>query len=103
MSANNDYEKAVEWLDKNNHTLANAKASKVGSRTAAEGLITLARSANLTAAVLVEVNCETDFVSRNQTFRDLATAVADTAVASILTHPHTGAVMKDLDIAALKE
>jgi len=104
VSTNNDYEKAVQWLDQNNHLLASAKASKVGSRTAAEGLIAVARSSNLKTAVLVELNCETDFVSRNQTFRDLAAAVADTTVASLSHSKDTAAgAIKDLDVAALKE
>lgn len=52
-----------------------AKADKKAGRIAAEGLIVL-REAEY-AAVLVEVNCETDFVAKGDDFRQFAGAVAD--------------------------
>ena len=45
-----------------------AKADKKASRVAAEGVIATAASADGKAAVLVEVNCETDFVARGDDF-----------------------------------
>src|SRR5215467_1079516 len=58
-----------------------AKADKKATRVAAEGVIALARAPDSPAAALVEVNCETDFVAREQDFRAFAQAVADCALA----------------------
>jgi elongation factor Ts len=59
-----------------------AKADKKAARVAAEGVIALARSVDGLTAVMVEVNCETDFVAREQDFRAFAEAVATEALAS---------------------
>jgi elongation factor Ts len=58
-----------------------AKADKKATRVAAEGVVAIARSAEAQAAALVEINCETDFVAREQDFRAFAQAVADCALA----------------------
>ena len=62
-----------------------AKADKKAARVAAEGVVVAEKSADGKSAVLVEVNCETDFVAREAEFRDFATAVAKTALAGRLT------------------
>ena len=74
---NGNMEEAVEFLRKNGQ----AKAEKKANRIAAEGLCTVVRKDDKTAAV-VEVNSETDFVAKNDTFRDFVTAVATQAVNS---------------------
>ncbi len=71
---NGDMDAAVEYLRKNGQ----AKAEKKASRIAAEGLCTVVVDGN-TAAV-VEVNSETDFVAKNETFRDFVKDVANQAV-----------------------
>ncbi|MGH8269532.1 MAG: translation elongation factor Ts [Steroidobacteraceae bacterium] len=58
-----------------------AKADKKATRIAAEGVIAIERSADGLAAAMVEVNCETDFVAREQDFRAFSKAVAGRAVA----------------------
>jgi elongation factor Ts len=58
-----------------------AKADKKATRIAAEGVIAVERSADGLAAAMVEVNCETDFVAREQDFRAFAKAVAARTVA----------------------
>jgi len=58
-----------------------AKADKKAARVAAEGVVAMARSGDARAAALVEVNCETDFVAREQDFRAFAQAVAEGALA----------------------
>jgi len=58
-----------------------AKADKKATRVAAEGVVALARAGDSPVAALVEVNCETDFVAREQDFRAFAQAVADCALA----------------------
>ena len=57
-----------------------AKADKKAARVAAEGVIVVERSADGHAAAMVEVNCETDFVAREQDFRAFAQAVAAMAL-----------------------
>jgi elongation factor Ts len=59
-----------------------AKADKKATRVAAEGVVVIARSPDARTAALVEVNCETDFVAREQEFRAFAQAVADCALAT---------------------
>ena len=70
-------DEAVEFLRKNGQ----AKAEKKASRIAAEGLCTVVVKDDTTAAV-VEVNSETDFVAKNETFQNFVKAVATQAVNS---------------------
>ena len=71
-----DLEAAVDWLRKKGL----AAAAKKASRVAAEGLIGLAvQGVN---GVLVEVNCETDFVARNPQFQAAVQEVAALALSS---------------------
>ena len=74
---NGDMDEAVEYLRKNGQ----AKAEKKAGRIAAEGLCTVAMDGDKTAAV-VEVNSETDFVAKNETFREFVDAVAKQALGS---------------------
>jgi elongation factor Ts len=59
-----------------------AKADKKAGRVAAEGTIAMARSADGKQAVLVEVNCETDFVAKGDDFTAFASKVAERALAT---------------------
>ena len=56
-----------------------AKADKKASRVAAEGTVAIERSGS--DAVLIEVNCETDFVARSDEFQDFARLLARSALA----------------------
>ena len=71
-----DIEVAMEWLRKSGL----AKADKKAGRVAAEGRIVAAQVAG--KAVLVEVNCETDFVTKNPDFVKFSDAVAEVALKS---------------------
>ncbi len=68
-----DMEAAMDWLRKKGL----AKAAKKSSRTAAEGLVSIAVSG--TKGAVVEVNAETDFVARNAEFQEFVNKV--TAIA----------------------
>lgn len=70
-------DEAVEYLRKNGQ----AKAEKKAGRIAAEGLCSVTVKDDKTAAV-VEVNSETDFVAKNETFQEFVKAVATQAVNS---------------------
>ncbi len=68
-----DIEAAIEQLRKTGQ----AKAEKKAGRAAAEGQIVIRHSDDNRTAVMVEINCETDFVAKDENFRQFATAVAD--------------------------
>jgi elongation factor Ts len=67
-----DIDKAVEIL----RVKGQASAAKRGGRTAAEGVISSYIHAGDQIGVLVEVNCETDFVARTEQFQEFARQVA---------------------------
>ncbi len=75
---NGNMDEAVEFLRKNGQ----AKAEKKASRIAAEGIARAAIEGN--TAVVVEVNSETDFVAKNETFQTFVESVAKQALASPL-------------------
>jgi elongation factor Ts len=70
--ANGDAEKALEIL----RVRGQAKAAKRGEREAGEGVVTSYIHSNHRIGVLVEVNCETDFVARNDEFKHFARDIA---------------------------
>ncbi|NOQ89951.1 MAG: elongation factor Ts [Gammaproteobacteria bacterium] len=69
-----------------------AKADKKAGRVAAEGRVVIALSEDKKSAAVVEVNCETDFVSGGDDFLSFVTSIAKTALNN-----------KPADIAALSE
>jgi elongation factor Ts len=70
--AGGDFDKAVEIL----RVKGAAKSAKRGERGAGEGVVESYLHATGKIGVLVEVNCETDFVARTDDFRDFAREVA---------------------------
>ena len=70
-----DMEAAIDWL----RTKGLSTAAKKSGRVAAEGLIGVASAANRGA--MVEVNAETDFVARNETFQNFVAEVARVVLA----------------------
>jgi elongation factor Ts len=66
-----DIDKAVEFLREKGLS----KAEKKAGRVAAEGLTTYKIKGN--TAVLLEVNCETDFVAKNEDFRSFIDQLSD--------------------------
>lgn len=67
----NDIKKATEWLREKGI----AKAAKKAGRIAAEGLSTAIVEGN--KAVILEINCETDFVAKNEKFQKFVSDVAN--------------------------
>jgi elongation factor Ts len=70
-----DMEAAIDWLRKKGLSAA----AKKSGRVAAEGLVGVASAPN--KAAMVEVNAETDFVARNETFQAFVAEVAKVALA----------------------
>jgi elongation factor Ts len=69
---NGNTEKAIEWLRQKGM----ASAEKKAGRTAAEGAVGSYIHTGARVGVLVEVNCETDFVARGELFQELVRNVA---------------------------
>jgi len=72
-----DLDQAIELMRKQGL----AKADKKAGRVAAEGRVIVQRDAAGTAAIAIEVNCETDFVSGGDEFQSFAAQVAAAALA----------------------
>ena len=82
------------------------KASKAAARVAAEGIVAVHLTADAKLATLVEINCETDFVAKNDDFlafcRNLAVLVADknpTDVAALSALPLEGGTVDSVRTA----
>jgi len=73
-----DFEKAAEHLRKKGL----AKAATKSNRAANEGVIGMYMHSNNKMAAMVRLNCETDFVARNETFQTLAREIAMQVAAS---------------------
>jgi len=67
-----DFDKAIDYLREKGI----AKAAKKAGRIAAEGIVDSYIHMNGTIGVLVEVNCETDFVARGDQFKELVHDIA---------------------------
>ena len=70
--ADGDYEKAVDFLREKGL----AQAAKRSDRSASEGVVEVYSHGNGRVAVVVEVNCESDFVAREESFRRFAHELA---------------------------
>lgn len=71
-NSDGDFEKAVDFLRQKGL----AKAAKRSDRDASEGLVELYSHGDGRVGVMVEINCESDFVARSDTFREFAHNVA---------------------------
>jgi len=83
---NGDLEASIKLLRERGIAKAGAKAD----RAATEGIIAARVSSDAKSGILLEINCETDFVSRNENFQSFVTEVSDTLA---------GANAADLDAA----
>lgn len=84
---NGDIEASIKLLRERGIAKAGAKAD----REANEGVITARVNANATAGILLEVNCETDFVSKNDNFQAFVAHIAD-SLAATNAADHTAAL-----------
>ena len=76
VEAEGDIEAAIEAMRKSGQ----AKAAKKAGRIAAEGVVMIEIAPGAKQGVLVEINCETDFVAKDDNFGSFAAAVARTAL-----------------------
>ncbi|MCG7992735.1 MAG: translation elongation factor Ts [Candidatus Thiodiazotropha lotti] len=77
VESNGDVDAAIEQMRKSGQ----AKAAKKAGRIAAEGIIVLSFNDDNTQGAMVEVNCETDFVGKDDNFTSFAKAVAERVLA----------------------
>ena len=89
-----DMDKAVEFLRKKGL----AAAAKKAGRSATEGVVTSYVHSNNRIGVLLEVNCETDFVAKNEDFKQFC---ADVAMQIAAMNP-SGVRREDLDTAKIE-
>ena len=78
IASNGDMEQAILEMRK----AGQAKADKKADRVAAEGVIVIAKSTDGHVAVMLEINSETDFVARDDSFTKFAESVVQTALTS---------------------
>ena len=98
QEADGDMERAIELL----RVKGQAKAAKRGSRAATEGLVTSYVHHNGKVGSLVEVDCETDFVARNEEFVDFGREVAAHVAASAPLYVAEEDVPEDIRDAELR-
>jgi elongation factor Ts len=79
--ANGDFEKAIEILRKKGASVASKRAEK----SANEGMVVTKISDDHKKAVIIEVNCETDFVAKSDDFVKLANEVVESTFKSELS------------------
>ena len=87
VEAEGDFDKAIEILRKKGQKVSAKRADRVAS----EGAVFIQATDDGSNAALIELNCETDFVARNEDFQALGQAIAAKALAE-----------KPADLAALK-
>ncbi|GIL24528.1 MAG: elongation factor Ts [Bacteroidota bacterium] len=75
--ANGDFEKAIEILRKKGQKVSASRSDK----DAKEGSVFVKTSDDKTEAFLIALNCETDFVAKNEEFQSLGKLIVDTAFA----------------------
>lgn len=101
VATNGDIEAAAEELRKSGQ----AKADKKAGRTAAEGVVLMKVSDDGSAGIIVEINCETDFVAKDDNFAGFTAAVVDRIMASRPADVEAlyGMALKDGDPATVLE
>ncbi|MBI2970659.1 MAG: elongation factor Ts [Gammaproteobacteria bacterium] len=85
LEAGGNIESAIEAMRRS----GTAKAARKAGRVAAEGVIVLKENRAANEAILAEINCETDFVAKDESFLAFANAVAATALATHAEHVET--------------
>ncbi len=98
QEAGGDMDRAIDLL----RVKGQAKAAKRGERAASEGLVTSYVHHNGKVGAMVEVNCETDFVARNDEFVEFAREVASHVAAAGPLYVSEDEVPEDVRDAEMK-
>lgn len=89
VEANGDFEAAIDILRKKGQKIA----AKRGENDAKEGVIFAQTTEDGSAGVILTLNCETDFVAKNDNFRNFVQSLVDIALANM---PETAEELKSL-------
>ncbi len=88
---NGDFQQAIDWLRKKGQKVAEKRAD----REANEGVVFSKTNLEQDFAAILMLNCETDFVAKNDDFRQFASDVLDLAIAH---HPADLEALKNLEL-----
>lgn len=83
---------AEQWLSEQAQSMGWAKAQKLQGRATSQGLVGLFVRRNIGA--LIEVNCETDFVAKNEKFKEFVTLTSKACVDHVASLPTNDTVSK---------
>ncbi len=86
IESNGDFEAAVDYLRKKGAKVAASRQD----RDAAEGVVIAKTNSDSSKGIIIELNCETDFVAKNANFIDFANSISDLAI------KHDPATLEDL-------
>ncbi|EIM83581.1 uncharacterized protein STEHIDRAFT_123977 [Stereum hirsutum FP-91666 SS1] len=107
-ASNNDVQAALQWLEKDIVVSGAKKAAKVEGRETGEGMIGISvlsrgtgSSPSGVRAAMIELNCETDFVARNDLFGKLVADITHTAAFIAEPDSSSSNVLRPFDLDAL--
>ena len=95
VEAEGDFEKAVENLRKKGQKVAANRAD----RDSSEGAVLAKVNQDNTSGVIVSINCETDFVAKNESYLSLAKELTDTALGHETLESFLAADFKGMSVA----
>ncbi|KAF9991298.1 Elongation factor Ts, mitochondrial [Mortierella antarctica] len=107
VHTNNDLQKALDWVREDEAKAGTKKAEKLKGRQALEGLVGVVVGEvgdRGNRGAIVELNCETDFVSRNDLFKSLVSQIASTALLVVDGSPASAdqkGLVQEVNIAEL--
>ncbi|KAG9323571.1 hypothetical protein KVV02_003095 [Mortierella alpina] len=107
VHTNNDLQKALDWVREDEAKAGTKKAEKLKDRQALEGLVGVVVGEvgdRGNRGAIVELNCETDFVSRNDLFKGLVSQIASTALLVVDGSPASAdqkGLVQEVNIAEL--
>ncbi|OLY83734.1 Elongation factor Ts, mitochondrial [Smittium mucronatum] len=98
QATNNDYDLAIKWIEKDLLISGAKKADKFSGRATTEGLVSLYTSPDKNSASIINLACETDFVSNNENFQELAFQMSD--VSARIAGPELSSINIDSILAS---
>ncbi|XP_067948350.1 elongation factor Ts, mitochondrial-like [Watersipora subatra] len=95
----NDVDKALEWLNEEAAKEGWAKANKLQSRPMSQGVIGMIASSN--KALLLQVNCETDFVARNVQYLEFVSFLTNTCYDKLQSHRDSKLILETTELGSM--
>ncbi|XP_060558781.1 elongation factor Ts, mitochondrial-like [Ruditapes philippinarum] len=98
---NNDIKQAEAWMREEAQKAGWAKAGKLGDRPMSQGLVGMIQDDS--SVTIVEVNCETDFVAKNEKFQALVTQIAEACHKNMTTRNEDKMLLEKESLNSLKD